>query len=185
MFNHRSPEQPYTQQQTMQWLNWLASNRFQHQQTIFSIEGLEPYWLQSRFQLWLYRLCIRLNVWLLGWLMVGMIGMLDGWLVFEWVVFECGNTASAGLFGSKKLGKNDLGLVFALGCVLWCVLIGVLGHVLIGGLVVYLFFVIIGGLISATDGLIGGGLAGIQHLVLRTILWRYDHAPLNYTRFLD
>ncbi|MEA1869960.1 MAG: hypothetical protein U9N09_07450 [Euryarchaeota archaeon] len=30
-----------------------------------------------------------------------------------------------------------------------------------------------------------GGLACIQHLVLRIMLWRNGFAPLNYARFLD
>jgi hypothetical protein len=38
-------------------------------------------------------------------------------------------------------------------------------------------------------GLIGVLLFGrgtpIKHLVLRTLLWRYNHALLNYARFLD
>jgi len=34
-------------------------------------------------------------------------------------------------------------------------------------------------------GLLFGGLACIQHIVLRIMLWRNGSAPLNYVRFLD
>jgi hypothetical protein len=34
-------------------------------------------------------------------------------------------------------------------------------------------------------GLAGGGLACIQHFVLRIMLWRNGSAPLRYVRFLD
>jgi hypothetical protein len=30
-----------------------------------------------------------------------------------------------------------------------------------------------------------GGVACIKHFILRTLLWRHNYAPLNYTRFLD
>ena len=40
-------------------------------------------------------------------------------------------------------------------------------------------------LIGRFLGLLFGGRACIQHLVLRIMLWRNGSAPLNYVRFLD
>ena len=34
-------------------------------------------------------------------------------------------------------------------------------------------------------GLVKGGLAWIQHWMLRALLWRYDYAPFRYVRFLE
>ncbi len=45
-----------------------------------------------------------------------------------------------------------------------------------------LFFGLISGLFI---GLANGGIACIQHGVLRLFLWRVGYAPWNYPRFLD
>ena len=53
---------------------------------------------------------------------------------------------------------------------------------LVSGLFVGLVF----GLTIGLGGrLMNGGLACIQHLVLRALLWRNGSAPLNYVHFLD
>ncbi len=41
---------------------------------------------------------------------------------------------------------------------------------------------LVGGLLFGLDK---GGVAYIQHGVLRLLLWRYDYAPLHYVKFLD
>ncbi len=38
---------------------------------------------------------------------------------------------------------------------------------------------------GVSAGLIYGGLAFIQHFILRFLLWLNNCAPLNYPRFLD
>src|SRR5437868_5049159 len=69
------------------------------------------------------------------------------------------------------LGGLSIGLLGGLS-------IGLLGGLsvgLLGGLSAGLLFVL----------LPYGGDACIQHVVLRSLLTRYNHAPLNYARFLD
>lgn len=77
--------------------------------------------------------------------------------------------------------QNSLrnGLTFGLGFGLaFGLIIGVIVAP-VAGPVVGLFFGLLFGLIM------GGGIAVIQHAILRLILWRADYAPLNYARFLD
>ena len=56
------------------------------------------------------------------------------------------------------------------------------GHNAPGSFVFAFFF---GPLIGLIIGLRGGGVASIQHLVLRWLLWKTGAVPWNYTRFLD
>jgi hypothetical protein len=53
MLNRRSPETPYTQQQTLTGLSWLASSLNRRQQTVFYLEDLHEKWLPTRPQRWL------------------------------------------------------------------------------------------------------------------------------------
>lgn len=47
---------PYPNDQTIHWLSWLA-RQMQHQsQTVFLIERLQPTWLPTAYQRWVYRL---------------------------------------------------------------------------------------------------------------------------------
>lgn len=54
MFERRGTVQHYTHQQTRHWLVWLAGKMVQHSQTVFFIEGVQPGWLETHFQRWLY-----------------------------------------------------------------------------------------------------------------------------------
>jgi len=54
MFERRGVGELYTQEQTMRWLNWLAVQMNRHAQTVFLIERLQPDWINSRPQRWLY-----------------------------------------------------------------------------------------------------------------------------------
>jgi len=55
-----------------------------------------------------------------------------------------------------------------------------------GGLLLVLLIVLPTGLIKGlTVGLSNGGIACIQHFVLRWLLWHTGYAPWNYSRFLD
>ena len=49
----------YSTSQTEQWLTWLAQKLFQHNQSVFLIEQIQPSWLPSRGQRWLYLLLTR------------------------------------------------------------------------------------------------------------------------------
>lgn len=56
MFEHRSALGHYTQQQTISWLGWLASQMALHNQTEFYLESMQPDWLwgksSGRFYAW-------------------------------------------------------------------------------------------------------------------------------------
>ena len=51
---------PYSEVQATAWLAWLARGMQQHGQTIFLIEQLQPSWLSTRRQRWVYILMSRL-----------------------------------------------------------------------------------------------------------------------------
>src|SRR5262249_30729153 len=53
---------PYAQKATLRWLSWLACKMRQHSQGIFLLEQLQPTWLPTRQQQWLYALCSSLIV---------------------------------------------------------------------------------------------------------------------------
>lgn len=53
-------EQPYTSDQAIGWLSWLARKMTQHSQSIFLIEELQPSWLSTDRQFWYYRLSCHL-----------------------------------------------------------------------------------------------------------------------------
>jgi len=80
------------------------------------------------------------------------------------------------VFGT--VGGLLFGLVFALALTLQ-------GN-LVNGLRLLLLFVLAGGVISGLSvGLPNGGIACIQHFVLRCFLWISRKTPWNYARFLD
>lgn len=71
MFGHRpAASHRYTKEQTLHWLSWLARKMLQHSQSEFLIEKLQPSWLSSRSQLFLYTLCSRLLVMSPGLIMI-------------------------------------------------------------------------------------------------------------------
>jgi DNA polymerase III delta prime subunit len=47
MFERRTKEQPYAQEQTLHWLTWLAGQMTEQKQTVFLIENLQPTWLPA------------------------------------------------------------------------------------------------------------------------------------------
>lgn len=62
---------PYSDQQTIAWLGWLALQMIRHNQTIFLIEQLQPSWLASQRWCCLYLLGSRLTGMLFGGLLIG------------------------------------------------------------------------------------------------------------------
>ena len=73
---------PYTQEQTIQWLVWLAGKMRKQGLSIFSIEGLQPYWLETELQLRQYGTNIRLLVGLFVGLGSGLVAGLVAGLVY-------------------------------------------------------------------------------------------------------
>ena len=53
-------DKPYSDDQTIDWLTWLASGMIQHSKTIFLMEELQPSWLPTRRQFWVYALISRM-----------------------------------------------------------------------------------------------------------------------------
>ena len=89
MFERRGKaDKPYSDDQTGDWLSWLAQRMALNSKTLFLLEELQPSWLPTHGQLWLYGLSSRL--------IFGLIyGMLYG--------------LNQGQFGLQKLllGLND------------------------------------------------------------------------------
>jgi hypothetical protein len=84
--SHLSQKSPYTFEQTTRWLSWLATRMVEHGQTVFSLEQMQPTWIQSRGARWLYRSIAVLIFGLIGGLFVGLFfglffGLLGG-LIF-------------------------------------------------------------------------------------------------------
>ncbi|WP_254563549.1 NACHT domain-containing NTPase [Oscillatoria sp. HE19RPO] len=48
MLNRRQQNQPYSNQKTLHWLNWLSKNMSTKSQTVFLIEGMQPSWLSEK-----------------------------------------------------------------------------------------------------------------------------------------
>jgi hypothetical protein len=74
MLQRRGGSGPYPAGQTESWLTWLAQKMFQHNQTIFLLEQLQPGWLPTRGQRWLFLLSYRtfesLGIGLLIWALI-------------------------------------------------------------------------------------------------------------------
>ncbi|MDA8563520.1 protein kinase [Mariniblastus sp.] len=65
-------EQSYTRDQTVGWLGWLARRMDERNQSVFSLEQLQPSWLATRGQQMLYALILSLG---LGWACAGAIAL--------------------------------------------------------------------------------------------------------------
>jgi hypothetical protein len=182
MFERRRVDHPYSPQQTIQWLAWLARKMSVHGQTVFLIEKLQPEWLpaRSRRQMRIVArlaiglgvglgvgLALGLAVGLLYGLVVGLIGGLLFGLVGEQVVGLGGGLdyvepvellewswgeVVRRLVGSL-VGGLVLGLVLGVGVGLAGWLGGGLGRGLVFGLGVGLLSGLFNGLLL---GLLGG-----------------------------
>jgi eukaryotic-like serine/threonine-protein kinase len=62
MLKRRRSNQQYTSEQTIQWLSWLAQKMTRQSLTMFLIEGIQPNWLPSPKQRFLYALVVMLIV---------------------------------------------------------------------------------------------------------------------------
>src|SRR5439155_6672080 len=60
MFRRRGANTLFSPEQATHWLAWLARRLSQHSQTIFLIEGLQPSWLATNAQRWIYVIGTRL-----------------------------------------------------------------------------------------------------------------------------
>ncbi|RLI48451.1 MAG: hypothetical protein DRP09_21450 [Candidatus Thorarchaeota archaeon] len=76
MFKRRGIKQPYTPEQTINWLSWIANKLLQYSQIEFLIEKVDPSWLTSKTQQWVYEASANLIVALLVGLPIGIAGEL-------------------------------------------------------------------------------------------------------------
>lgn len=95
MFKRKAGERLYDDEQTKQWLSWLARNLQNHNQEMFLIESLEPSWLQTRLWDALYFLVSRF----VSGLMIGpIISLTNGPdSIAKWVIVSCSAGLSVGL----------------------------------------------------------------------------------------
>ncbi len=92
---------PYARDQTVAWLSWLARGMQKHGQTVFLLEHLQPSWLQSRWQLFVYVLGSRLVVSLIFGLAFGIVWLRKG---SEFLIFGL----TAGAIGGLCAGLIEL-----------------------------------------------------------------------------
>ena len=79
MFERKGVSQQYSKAQATRWLIWLAQRMVQESQTVFLIERMQPSWLQTNFQKWIYGICVGLT----GGLVYGLIIGLIPWLIYR------------------------------------------------------------------------------------------------------
>lgn len=60
MFEHRRSSNGYQLEQSTEWLAWLAGKMAQHGQSVFLLEQMQPSWLSTRTQKFIYVLLSRL-----------------------------------------------------------------------------------------------------------------------------
>jgi DNA polymerase III delta prime subunit len=81
MFMRGKREVSYTPKQTAEWLVWLARKMVERSQTVFLIERMQPGWLDTNAQRWLYRIITVLACVLIFGLLGGSLGVLVSGLV--------------------------------------------------------------------------------------------------------
>jgi len=75
----RSNSKLYPKEDTIQCLSWLARKMWEHGQTVFLIERMQPSWLETKAQLRLYPILYRLVTGLMFGLVAGLVvGLVDG-----------------------------------------------------------------------------------------------------------
>jgi hypothetical protein len=75
MFRRRGKEAPYTSEQTIAWLGWLADRLVDHQQTMYYIERMQPSWLAQPWQRRLVTLGLGLCCLCVGLLLGTLLGL--------------------------------------------------------------------------------------------------------------
>ena len=174
VFGRRFSQAPYSKQQAIQWLSYLAAQMTERSQTVFFVEHLQPDWLKGDKQRRSYKLIANLTYGLIFALIATLIGGLIGPCV-DWLLGGLIGSLLGGLLvgltgkpdgGVIKLyerlafsGKGLIGgLIFALITGLIFAIVSSLGF----GLIAALLGILIGGQISAlTNGLIGGLTFGL------------------------
>jgi DNA polymerase III delta prime subunit len=84
--NQEQLGQTYPKEKAIHWLVWLARMMSQESQTVFLIEQMQPTWLLTRLQKWIYRISVVLMIGLLFGLIYGLTYSLMGELLGSVVV---------------------------------------------------------------------------------------------------
>ena len=71
MFARKGTSTLYTSEQTIDWLSWLAQKLIKYRQSVFYIESIQPFWLATRQQVWMYRIVTGLILGLISGLATG------------------------------------------------------------------------------------------------------------------
>lgn len=122
---------PYSEAQTRAGLSWLAGQMRRHHESVFLIEQLQPSWLGTRKQRWVYMLASRVA----GGLILGLISTTldESFLIGPAVGFVAGLMAA--LMGTLRSERHNYSQLTQSGSVrFWRVTLYVLVHVLLGGL---------------------------------------------------
>lgn len=94
MLKRRSSDPRFPEQQTIQWLSWLAQQMARHGQSTFFIERMQPTWLSGHLARWAYRIIVGLIVVLLYVLVELLLGlsfvMSLGWSDIFYVILLIG-----------------------------------------------------------------------------------------------
>ena len=203
----RAKHEPYSKEDTVYWLTWLAEKMLEERRMVFRLKRMEPSLLQTRSEQMMF--CIGDGL-LYGGLLGGLDGGLAGGLVGGLVGGLAGGLAGglfSGLAGGLhvwsycKAGIGGEGPRIAISVGTFGLLVGWLIGVLAGGpvgvlaskqisvemvgvvVLALLFIKWINNLIL--PDYINLNLTFLQHLLLRFILWRKGYIPRDYARFLD
>ena len=186
MFKRKGKRDAYAEDQTKRWLSWLAQKMIGQNQAIFLIEQLQPTWLGTRFQRWLFYSFCGLTIGLLTGLIFGlittgliggitigingaMIGAVCGGLLYLFDLFFAARFNRLPWIGVRKwIISGILGLVSGLliGALFGYVVGVVIGYFLINptsGLdatMSQVFFTYVFGFVGGLIGVLIGGLIG-------------------------
>ncbi|NEN93536.1 MAG: hypothetical protein F6K48_33540, partial [Okeania sp. SIO3H1] len=67
LFKRRSVNILYSQEKVKKWLNWLAKQMVRESETVFLIERMQPYWLQSKINNLAYLIILLIIIFILFW----------------------------------------------------------------------------------------------------------------------
>ena len=159
---------------TKRYLIWLATKLKKENITNnFLIEQMQPIWLDTKRQQWLYRFIVGLIEGLIEGLILGLIGGLK-------TDFQTRETPNQGIFASAKNAVLFTILGYPAGVMLWF-----LPRFSARLEVTWQESLLVGIPMSALLGFcLNGGVGVVQHVVLRIFLYCQGHIPWNYARFL-